>query len=165
MALQFDSYPDIAYGTGSDLDLSIAERRQLWKWEAAVGYRIFAAMRWGQLGDGHITCRDPEHRDHFWMLSYGVPFREATVHDLILIGPDGSVRSCTLSERVVGNLAEDSWDVLAERLWEAELGPCRKVVPPHCAGCEHWERCLGGCRLAAEKVHGSLEHPDPLAPV
>lgn len=91
MALQFDSYPDIAYGTGSDLDLSIAERRQLWKWEAAVGYRIFAAMRWGQLGDGHITCRDPEHRDHFWMLSYGVPFREATVHDLILIGPDGSV--------------------------------------------------------------------------
>ena len=57
MALQFDSYPDIAYGTGSDLDLSVAERRQLWKWEAAVGYRIFAAMRWGQLGDGHITCR------------------------------------------------------------------------------------------------------------
>ena len=47
MALQLDSYPDIAYGTGSDLDLSIDERRQLWKWEAAVGYRIFAAMRWG----------------------------------------------------------------------------------------------------------------------
>ena len=91
MALQLDSYPDIAYGAGSDLDLSIDERRQLWKWEAAVGYRIFAAMRWGQLGDGHITCRDPEHRDHFWMLSYGVPFRQATVHDLILIGPDGSV--------------------------------------------------------------------------
>ncbi|MEK9999538.1 MAG: class II aldolase/adducin family protein, partial [Acidimicrobiaceae bacterium] len=91
MALQFDSYPDIAYGTGSDIDLSIDERRQLWKWEAAVGYRIFAAMRWGQLGDGHITCRDPEHRGHFWMLSYGVPFRQATVHDLILIGPDGSV--------------------------------------------------------------------------
>ena len=91
MTLELDSYPDIAYGTGSDIDLSIDERRQLWKWEAAVGYRIFAAMRWGQLGDGHITCRDPEHRDHFWMLSYGVPFREATVHDLILIGADGSV--------------------------------------------------------------------------
>ena len=91
MTLELDSYPDIAYGTGSDIDLSIDERRQLWKWEAAVGYRILAAMRWGQLGDGHITCRDPEHRDHFWMLSYGVPFREATVHDLILIGPDGSV--------------------------------------------------------------------------
>ena len=91
MTLELDSYPDIAYGTGSDIDLSIDERRQLWKWEAAVGYRIFAAMRWGQLGDGHITCRDPEHRDHFWMLSYGVPFHQATVHDLILIGPDGSV--------------------------------------------------------------------------
>ncbi|MEO0495227.1 MAG: class II aldolase/adducin family protein [Actinomycetota bacterium] len=91
MALELDSYPDIAYGTGTDRNLSGDERRQLWKWEAAIGYRIFAAMRWGQLGDGHITCRDPEHRDHFWMLSYGVPFHRATVRDLILIGPDGSV--------------------------------------------------------------------------
>ena len=91
MAPELHAYPDIAYGTGTDGPTDPDEQRALWKWEAAIGYRMFAALRWGQLGDGHITCRDPQHRDRFWMLSYGVPFRRATVHDLILIGPDGSV--------------------------------------------------------------------------
>ena len=91
MALELSSYPDIAYRHGTDGPTDPAEQRALWKWEAAIGYRMFAALRWGQLGDGHITCRDPERRDHFWMLSYGVPFHQATVHDMILIGPDGSV--------------------------------------------------------------------------
>jgi ribulose-5-phosphate 4-epimerase/fuculose-1-phosphate aldolase len=92
MALDPDTlYSTLAYGSGTDGPADPDAQRELWKWEAAIGYRIFAAMRWGQLGDGHITCRDPERRDCFWMLAYGVPFREATVHDLILIGPDGSV--------------------------------------------------------------------------
>ena len=91
MAQRFDQYSEISYGEGTDRPPGPAEQRALWKWEAAIGYRMFAALRWGQLGDGHITFRDPERRDHFWMLSYGVPFRAATVHDLILIAPDGSV--------------------------------------------------------------------------
>jgi len=83
----------------------------------------------------------------------------------VTVGPDGSVRSCTVSQRVVGNLREHDWPTLAERLWEQELGPCRDTVPESCRDCERWSGCLGGCRLAGEKVHGSLEHPDPLAPV
>lgn len=59
----------------------------------ALGYRIFGAMRWGQLGDGHISARDPEQTDHFWVLDWGVPFRAATVEDLVLVGPDGSVKN------------------------------------------------------------------------
>jgi len=82
----------------------------------------------------------------------------------VTVGPDGSVRSCTLSERVVGNLRRDDWDVLAERLWEQELGPCRAAVPKRCRACAHVGRCQGGCRLSAEKVYGDLAHPDPLAP-
>ncbi len=58
----------------------------------AIGYRIFGAMRWGQLGDGHISARDPELPDHFWLLDWGVPFREATVERLVLVGPDGRVK-------------------------------------------------------------------------
>ena len=69
----------------------VEELRALRKWECAIGYRIFAALRWGQLGDGHITARDPERTDHFWVLRYGLPFREATVDDLILVAPDGTV--------------------------------------------------------------------------
>lgn len=82
----------------------------------------------------------------------------------VTVGPDGSVRSCTLSERVVGNLKTDDWEVLAERLWEQEIGPCRSHIPPQCRACVFLGRCHGGCRLSAEKVFGSLDHPDPLAP-
>ncbi len=57
----------------------------------ALGYRIFGALRWGQLGDGHISARDPELTDHFWLLDYGIPFSRATVGGLILVGPDGTV--------------------------------------------------------------------------
>lgn len=57
----------------------------------ALAYRLFGAMHWGEQGDGHISARDPERTDCFWLLRYGVPFGEATVDDLVLVGPDGSV--------------------------------------------------------------------------
>jgi ribulose-5-phosphate 4-epimerase/fuculose-1-phosphate aldolase len=64
-----------------------AERKQ----QAALGYRILAAQRWGDLGDGHISARDPERTDCFWMLRYGVSYHEAKVSDLVLVGPDGGL--------------------------------------------------------------------------
>ncbi len=60
------------------------------KREVALGYRIFASLRWGDLGDGHITARDPEFPDHMWLLRYPLGFEKATVDDLVLVGPDGS---------------------------------------------------------------------------
>lgn len=73
--------------------LSSAEidaERQLRKRHVALGYRIFASLRWGDLGDGHITARDPEHTDCMWLLRYGVGFERATVDDLVLVRSDGS---------------------------------------------------------------------------
>ena len=61
------------------------------KRELALGYRIFGALRWGDLGDGHITARDPERVDCFWVLRGDVSFDRATVDDLLLIGPDGDI--------------------------------------------------------------------------
>jgi ribulose-5-phosphate 4-epimerase/fuculose-1-phosphate aldolase len=61
------------------------------KRDLALGYRLFAAQRWGDLGDGHISARDPERTDCFWLLRYEVSFHEATVADLVLIGPDGEL--------------------------------------------------------------------------
>lgn len=61
------------------------------KRQCALGYRAFGALRWGQLGDGHISARDPERPDCFWLLRYGVPFDQATIDDLVLVGPDGTV--------------------------------------------------------------------------
>ncbi len=63
------------------------------KRDLALGYRIFAALRWGDLGDGHISARDPEHADCFWLLGYGVSYHTATVADLVLVNPEGVVVS------------------------------------------------------------------------
>lgn len=60
------------------------------KREVALGYRIFASLRWGDLGDGHITARDPEFPDHLWLLKFPYGFERATVDDLVLVRPDGS---------------------------------------------------------------------------
>ena len=82
----------------------------------------------------------------------------------VTVAPDGGLRSCTLSQRVVGNLRHEAWEVLAERFWVEELGPFRAAVPGACRGCAEWAHCLGGCRLSAQTVFGDLDHPDPLAP-
>ena len=58
---------------------------------AALAYRLFGAYHWGEQGDGHISARDPERSDCFWLLRYGVPFGAATVRDLVLVGPGGAI--------------------------------------------------------------------------
>jgi ribulose-5-phosphate 4-epimerase/fuculose-1-phosphate aldolase len=68
-----------------------SEVRALRKIEVALGYRILAAQRWGDLGDGHISARDPEREDCFWLLRYGVSYHQATVKDLVLMGPKGEL--------------------------------------------------------------------------
>ena len=57
----------------------------------ALGYRLLAANRWGDAGDGHISARDPERTDCFWMLRYGVSYHQAKISDLVLVAPDGSL--------------------------------------------------------------------------
>lgn len=91
MALDLRRYPAIRYDSTPPAAADDAEMRELRKWECAIGYRIFAALRWGQIGDGHVTARDPARPDHFWVLGYGVPFRDATVDQLILVSPEGDV--------------------------------------------------------------------------
>lgn len=61
------------------------------KKQVALGYRLLAAQRWGDLGDGHISARDPDRTDCFWMLKFGVSYHEAKVSDLVLMGPDGEL--------------------------------------------------------------------------
>ena len=87
-----DSYPDFPgvepYGTIRSSEAERLHRKRM----CALGYRVLAAHRWGQLGDGHISARDPELTDHFWLLDWGVPFAQATVDRLVLVGPGGDVK-------------------------------------------------------------------------
>jgi ribulose-5-phosphate 4-epimerase/fuculose-1-phosphate aldolase len=66
--------------------LRIHRKRRL-----ALAYRVFGAMGWGSLGDGHVSARDPERPDCFWLGRYGVPFTFMTTDDLVLVRADGTV--------------------------------------------------------------------------
>ena len=72
-------------------EFSADEIRTARKREVALGYRLLAAQGWGDLGDGHISARDPERQDCFWMLRYGVSYHEAKISELVLVGPDGGL--------------------------------------------------------------------------
>ena len=72
-------------------ETSIAEIRWRRKRDVALGYRLLASQRWGDMGDGHISARDPEHTDCFWLLRYEVSFHQATVRDLVLVDPEGKL--------------------------------------------------------------------------
>lgn len=72
-------------------DPSVDDVRLDRKRQVALGYRILASQRWGDLGDGHISARDPERSDCFWLLRYGVSYHAAKVSDLVLVGPGGDL--------------------------------------------------------------------------
>ncbi len=72
-------------------ELSPEQVRAKRKRDVALGYRLFAANKWGDAGDGHISARDPERTDCFWTLRYGVSYHRARVDDLVLVGPDGDL--------------------------------------------------------------------------
>ena len=71
------------------LEDPVAERARLLD-DLATAYRLFGTLRWAELGDGHITCRDTEKLDHMWLLRHRVPFERAGPTDLVLVAPDGS---------------------------------------------------------------------------
>ena len=74
---------------GADRPCDVVRRER--KEEIVLGYRLLASWGWGDDGSGHITGRDPERTDHFWLLRYGVAFGSATMGDLVLVAPDGTV--------------------------------------------------------------------------
>jgi ribulose-5-phosphate 4-epimerase/fuculose-1-phosphate aldolase len=66
------------------------ELREHRKRQLVLGYRLFGALHWGALGDGHISARDPLLTDHYWLSRYGVAFNKMTIDDLVLVRPDGA---------------------------------------------------------------------------
>lgn len=61
------------------------------KQRLAAGYRLFARYGFEMGGAGHITARDPEWTDHFWVNPFGVHFSRITVSDLMLVSHEGEI--------------------------------------------------------------------------
>lgn len=65
-----------------------AERRHRQE-RLAGAFRLFARFGFAQGLAGHITARDPELGDHFWVNPLGVHFSRIKVSDLLLVNAKG----------------------------------------------------------------------------
>ena len=70
---------------------NLAEERLRRKQKLAGALRIFGRLGFGEGVAGHITVRDPEFPDHFWVNPLALSFRHMKVSDLILVNHDGDV--------------------------------------------------------------------------
>jgi ribulose-5-phosphate 4-epimerase/fuculose-1-phosphate aldolase len=68
-----------------------AEEREHRKQRLAGALRIFGKLGFSEGVAGHITARDPELTDHFWVNPFGMNFRHVKVSDLILVNDQGEV--------------------------------------------------------------------------
>ena len=67
------------------------EERRHRKQRLAAAFRIFSSFGFDEGVAGHITARDPERLDHFWVNPFGMHFGQIRVSDLILVNHRGEV--------------------------------------------------------------------------
>jgi ribulose-5-phosphate 4-epimerase/fuculose-1-phosphate aldolase len=72
-------------------NLSVAEERLLRKRELAATFRLFGKLGFSEGVAGHVTARDPEYHDRFWINPFGMSFNHIRVSDLLLVNEHGEV--------------------------------------------------------------------------
>ena len=70
---------------------TVEEERQYRKSHLAGALRVFGRFGFSEGVAGHITVRDPEYPDHFWVNPFGMSFRHVRQSDLILVNHSGDV--------------------------------------------------------------------------
>jgi ribulose-5-phosphate 4-epimerase/fuculose-1-phosphate aldolase len=70
---------------------NIDEERRHRKERLAAALRIFSRCGFDEGIAGHITARDPELLDHFWVNPFGMHFGQIRVSDLLLVNHVGEV--------------------------------------------------------------------------
>src|SRR6516164_6695220 len=70
---------------------TVEEERLHRKQRLAGALRLFGRFGFSEGVAGHITARDPELTDHFWVNPFGMSFRHVRVSDLILVSHSGEV--------------------------------------------------------------------------
>ncbi|MEP1472903.1 MAG: class II aldolase/adducin family protein [Halieaceae bacterium] len=82
---------DVAESMMPEESVDIAAERKLRKERLAAALRIFGKFGFDEGVAGHITVRDPEHLDHFWVNPMGRSFKQMRVSDLLLVSHTGEV--------------------------------------------------------------------------
>jgi ribulose-5-phosphate 4-epimerase/fuculose-1-phosphate aldolase len=70
---------------------SVEEQRLHIKQRLAASFRLFGKFGFSEGVAGHITARDPELTDHFWVNPFAMPFQHIRVRDLILCNDRGEI--------------------------------------------------------------------------
>ncbi len=70
---------------------NVVDERNYRKAKLAGALRIFGRLGFGEGVAGHITVRDPEFPDQFWVNPFGVSFRYMRVSDLLLVNHEGEI--------------------------------------------------------------------------
>ena len=70
---------------------NIDDERRHRKQRLAAAMRLFGHFGFDEGAAGHITARDPEHTDHFWVNPLGINFKQIKVKDLLLVNERGEV--------------------------------------------------------------------------
>ncbi|MFD0853132.1 class II aldolase/adducin family protein, partial [Actinomadura adrarensis] len=70
---------------------TVEEERRHRKERLTAALRLFGKFGFEEGVAGHITARDPEHTDHFWVNPFGMSFKHIKVSDLILVNHEGKV--------------------------------------------------------------------------
>ena len=70
---------------------TLEEERRHRKQRLAGAFRLFSRFGFDEGVAGHITARDPERLDHFWVNPFGMHFGQVRASDLILVNDRGEV--------------------------------------------------------------------------
>jgi ribulose-5-phosphate 4-epimerase/fuculose-1-phosphate aldolase len=70
---------------------SVDEERRHRKIRLAAAFRLFSRFGFDEGVAGHITARDPELTDHFWVNPFGMHFGHVRASDLCLVNHNGDV--------------------------------------------------------------------------
>ncbi len=89
--LQFNANPQRKDWFDPEPERTLDEERLHRRQMLAGAYRIFADVGFGQGLAGHITVRDPEYTDYFWVNPWGKHFSQICVSDLLLVNAQGEI--------------------------------------------------------------------------
>jgi ribulose-5-phosphate 4-epimerase/fuculose-1-phosphate aldolase len=70
---------------------NVEDERRHRKQRLAAAFRLFGQFGFDEGVAGHITARDPEHLDHFWVNPLGMNFKHIRVKDLLRVDAHGEV--------------------------------------------------------------------------
>jgi ribulose-5-phosphate 4-epimerase/fuculose-1-phosphate aldolase len=145
----------------------VADERRHRKQQLAAALRVFGRLGYDEGVAGHITVRDPEDPEKFWVNPFGVSFGRIRVKDLVLVDRDGAVvegtRAVNRGAFVIHSAIHDLRpDVVAAapahsihgRALAALGAPLRPVVQEACAFFEDQSTYTDYNGLALEEDEG-----------